>query len=68
MPKKIEPPMPEMPIPEKKPEVIPAVDPKEPLTPMEEPLTAPDENPYTPPPIEIPDTPQLLFKLPSSIT
>ncbi len=68
MPKKKEPPMPEIPIPEKKPEVLPAVDPNEPLTPMEEPPTAPNENPYTPPPIEIPDTPQLLFKLPSLIT
>ena len=67
MPKKIDPPIPEMPIPEKKPEVLPSVDPKEPLSPMEEPPNAPEENPYTPPPIEIPNNPKLLFKSTSSI-
>jgi len=44
----------ETPSPEKQPEIIPHIDPAEPIIPEENPDIVPDENPYKTPPNEIP--------------
>jgi hypothetical protein len=46
--------LPEVPVPHKQPEVIPAFDPEEPLLPEESPEVIPDEDPYETPVIEVP--------------
>jgi hypothetical protein len=45
---------PEVPLPQKHPEVIPVFDPEEPLVPEESPEIIPDEDPYETPPEEVP--------------
>ena len=52
MPKKIQP---EIPSPDKQPEIIQPFDPEDPIIPVEDPAIIPDEDPFeTPPPYEIP--------------
>jgi len=55
MPKKQQPDKPiEIPSPGKQPEIIPPVDPEEPIIPEEDPDIIPDEDPFETPPYEIP--------------
>lgn len=55
MPKKTPPGKPfETPAPGKHPEIIPLVDPEEPIIPEEDPDIIPDEDPFETPPYEIP--------------
>ena len=44
----------EIPIPVKQPEIIPHIDPEEPIIPEEDPDVNPEEDPNTTPPYEIP--------------
>jgi hypothetical protein len=54
MAKKIKPGKPEIPSPEKHPEIDPPFDPEEPIIPEEAPDIIPDEDPFETPPHEIP--------------
>ena len=55
MPKKAPPDKPiETPYPVKPPEITPAIDPEEPVLPVEDPDIIPDEDPFITPPYEIP--------------
>ena len=54
MAKKIKPAKPEIPSPEKHPEIDPPIDPEEPIIPEESPDITPYEDPFETPPYEIP--------------